>query len=748
MLHHPRLQPHLHAAVVPDAGVFVLSELQQIMLQGRLYELVVPLVDGRPIEDICSQLRGEISAAQVFYTVNKLEQKGFLYEDGVAKGSDSLAIWSLQGVEPRAAASRFVETTVSLKAIHVEAAPLRSLLEEMQIRLKDDGDLTVVLTDHYLRGELQNCNTEALRTGRPWLLIKPVGSWIWIGPLFRPGRTACWECLAIRMRANSPVMACLESLRCEPGLAALGGIQTPATLAAAWGLAAQSIAAWVANGKELPQLEGTIQTFDLRAFASEAHQLLKQPTCPNCGKTPTEPDFELRPIVLHSCAKIYTADGGYRAMTPQDTLNKYSHHVSPICGTVSMLERWFEPDEGSVMHVFVSGHNIARAPRDVFNLKRDLRNSSAGKGTTELQARASALGEALERYSGTFRGDEPRRKARFIDLGDAAIYPNRCMQFSERQYRDRKTLNSQGYRYAFVPQPFDPECEIEWTLIWSLTHQTIRYLPTDFCYFSYPVDRRADFCPSCSNGNAAGTSMEDAILQGFLELVERDAVALWWYNRIQLPGVDLDSFGEPYLRRLRDLLNANDRDLWALDLTSDLGIPVFGAFSHRLDGPPEQILFGFGAHLDPKIALLRSVTELNQMLTHVWGTSPGEPNENITDKEVLQWLETATLASDPYLAPGSSPRRTASDYTVNCTDDLRDDVLFCQRLVENRGFEFLVHDQTRPEIGLPVVKVIVPGLRHFWPRFAPGRLYDVPVELGHLPHPLTEEQLNPTPMFL
>jgi ribosomal protein S12 methylthiotransferase accessory factor YcaO len=54
----------------------------------------------------------------------------------------------------------------------------------------------------------------------------------------------------------------------------------------------------------------------------------------------------------------------------------------------------------------------------------------------------------------------------------------------------------------------------------------------------------------------------------------------------------------------------------------------------------------------------------------------------------------------------------------------------------------LVLDQTRPDLGLPVVKVIVPGLRHFWARYAPGRLFDVPVRLGWQSRPLAEEQLN------
>jgi len=57
-------------------------------------------------------------------------------------------------------------------------------------------------------------------------------------------------------------------------------------------------------------------------------------------------------------------------------------------------------------------------------------------------------------------------------------------------------------------------------------------------------------------------------------------------------------------------------------------------------------------------------------------------------------------------------------------------------------------DQTRPDVGLPVVKMVVPGLRHFWARFAPGRLYDVPVQMGLLQQPLAEAELNPIPMFL
>ena len=64
------------------------------------------------------------------------------------------------------------------------------------------------------------------------------------------------------------------------------------------------------------------------------------------------------------------------------------------------------------------------------------------------------------------------------------------------------------------------------------------------------------------------------------------------------------------------------------------------------------------------------------------------------------------------------------------------------------GLEVLVVDHTRPDVELPVVKVIVPGLRHFWRRLAPGRLYDVPMTLGERAIRNDEDTLNPVAMFL
>ena len=75
--------------------------------------------------------------------------------------------------------------------------------------------------------------------------------------------------------------------------------------------------------------------------------------------------------------------------------------------------------------------------------------------------------------------------------------------------------------------------------------------------------------------------------------------------------------------------------------------------------------------------------------------------------------------------------------------DTREQVLACIDMVKRAGLDFLVLDHTRPDIEVPVIRVIVPGLRHFYRRFAPGRLYDVPVKLGWLNKPTLESDLNP-----
>lgn len=179
----------------------------------------------------------------------------------------------------------------------------------------------------------------------------------------------------------------------------------------------------------------------------------------------------------------------------------------------------------------------------------------------------------------------------------------------------------------------------------------------------------------------------------------------------------------------------------------DLQVPTFVAFSRAKD-KKEFIIMGFGTHFDPTIALLRALTEMNQSMMF-FEKKDLDPATSDKERIIKDWIQNATIEKHPYLIPNPlMPRKRHQDYVRLDAQDLKEDVLTCKKLVESKGMEMLVLDQTRPDVGLFVVKVVVPGLRHFWNRYEKGRLFDVPLQLGYVPRKLKEEELNPIAMFL
>jgi ribosomal protein S12 methylthiotransferase accessory factor len=772
MYNQPQFKPHFHVEIVEPNNVYLMSEQGHIALSGRIYVLLAPLLNGQhTVNEIVDRLKEHTSLFGIYHALTNLESQGYLTE--AADIPDEVAaFWSLQGIDPSTAISKLQDTKVAVTALGaVKIEPFISALESLNIQASgellqnsaklpassfqsggnpkskiqnpksSEGDFTVVVTDDYLQLGLDEINSQALRTQKPWMLVKPVGATIWIGPIFVPGQTGCWHCLAQRLKGNREV---------ETAIGRQKGIATPfptsrsilpTHLQIGLNLAAAEAAKWIVRGQN-DRLEGKVLTLDLASLLMQDRVLVKRPQCPACGEKVAFEERKPQPIWLESQKKLFTADGGHRVCTPEQTLKKYEHHINPITGIVSALPK--HETDSDLVHVYSAIHPFGGKLDSLASLRHSLRHKSAGKGKTDLQSKASGLCEAIERYSGVFAGDEVRIKGTYPHLEAIAIHPNDLMLFSVNQYQNRQEWNPQHGSFAWIPDPFDEDREIEWTPVWSLTSQQFKYLPTAHCYYNYPLPDDHRFCRGDSNGNAAGNTLEEAILQGFMELVERDCVALWWYNRIPRPAVDLASFDEPYLLALKDYYQTQHRDLWVLDITNDFNIPCFAALSRRTVGATEEILVGFGTHFDAKVAMLRAVTEMNQTLGIDLDNGKSTPD----DPDWQNWLKEATLENQPYLAGDRRvPLKVYSDYPQCDRDDLRADVLACVEMAAALGMETFVLDQTQPDIGLNVVKVIVPGMRHFWNRFAPGRLYEVPVKMGWLSAPLTEEQLNPIPMF-
>jgi ribosomal protein S12 methylthiotransferase accessory factor len=374
---------------------------------------------------------------------------------------------------------------------------------------------------------------------------------------------------------------------------------------------------------------------------------------------------------------------------------------------------------------------------------------SGASRPSPTHAQASALCEALERHSGNYTGDEERVRGSLRGLGERAIHPDTCQLYHERQFRDRRAWNAVHSPFQHVPAPFDEDAVLDWTPLWSLSGAGERLLPTRLLYYGAPNVAHPPMVRADSNGNAAGGSLEDAVLRGLLELVERDSVALWWYNRTRAPAVDLDAFADPWVDELRQVHAELGREVWALDLTADLQTPAMAALSRVTAGPSEAIVFGFGCHPDAGTALRHALTELNQAMPAVVEAGPDALPAFADDPDATHWFRHATLGNQPYLAadPAQRPRRPG-DYPGAHHPDLLAEIGAIQATLSAQDMDVLVLDQTRPDIELPVVKVVVPGLRPFWARFAPGRLYDVPVRLGRRPEPTPYERLNPIPLFV
>jgi len=731
----PQFAPNLTVYVLPPDLVCLYSEDRKFLLHGELYCALASAIakGGRSLRQLIQELAQDFPPDKIHEAIKRLIDRRHVVPASRSSTGAVAAYWASLGLSPDIAERNLQKCRVRVHSLDVQGkTELEAALSGLGVRVvKRSPDLTVTLVNDYLEPRLAELNRERLSAHTPWLLAQPSGVFPLVGPVFRPGQSACWMCLAERMKRNREVKALLD--RRQVRRVAVSPLAHETIGGSAVQLAAVELAKALATDFRTP-LSDHIISLDLMGSTIVKHHVAARPQCPGCGrKGLRDPRRAPAPIELGAGGKVVMTSGGYRSVSPAATVARFRRLVSPLTGVVSRLER-IQADLPLNTN-FYATHNFSGPAETVHELRTGLGGGSFGKGSTAEQGEASALMEAIERYSGIFQGDEIRAKRRFDDFpsGDA-IPPNEVLKFSDAQLRQGEAPGPGPHGQEAIPALFDRSARIEWSPVWSLRDARFKYLPTSLLYFFYrgPAAFAAD-----SNGCAAGNTLEEAIVQGFLELIERDAYAIWWYNRAPRPELDLGRFDDSYVRDLRKQLAQAGRRLWVLDVTGDLGIPTFVAVTHWMQNGRENIEFGSGAHFDARIALLRALTELNQFLSlGLMGGGTGE-------KSSLDGVSHLRLEDHPYLTPDGNPMVEPEFDAKFGHLGPGEQAAACVALAKQAGLDFLVLDQTRPDIETPVVRVIVPGLRHFYRRFAPGRLYDVPVKLGWRDRPLEETELNP-----
>lgn len=316
-----------------------------------------------------------------------------------------------------------------------------------------------------------------------------------------------------------------------------------------------------------------------------------------------------------------------------------------------------------------------------------------GKGETADAARVSAMMEAIERAS-----------------AEASLTPCEVASFDECAGDDTPAIDPA--RFTLPPTTdFDPARAIRWSPARRLLDGQLVRMASDLV-LSPPRDgviHQPD-----TNGLASGNTVAEAVLHGLCEVIERDALGVDMFARLYA-----DPHERPAERRLdpatlpaaaKTLLEraeAAGHRLALFDVTRDIGVPVIAAY--LIDpaypgpaGPAEHQFAGYGCAPSPHRALMRALTEAEQSRVCVLQGARDSFN-------------TVPEGGTPKAVEGGATVDFSALKGAPASDDLRDDLGFVNGALAAVGLdEIYVSDLTQPRLGMPVVRVRVPGLSGFF----------------------------------
>jgi thiazole/oxazole-forming peptide maturase SagD family component len=347
----------------------------------------------------------------------------------------------------------------------------------------------------------------------------------------------------------------------------------------------------------------------------------------------------------------------------------------------------------------------------------------AGRGLTAEQARASCLGEAAERAAASRDEAVPIVRTHRRDLPAGSLAANQFWQLSARQIR-------------FGPHPSEAIGPEDWADARRVMAQC-----REWCAAREARNGAEVFVPAAcvrlgpaltgSNGLAAAATEAAAHRTALLELVERDAVAIWWYGRARRPAMPLPAIDDEGGAELRHWLEKRGRRSWVLDLTHDLGVPVGVGVSMEADG--SGLAYGCASQSSPARAALAALlemlqSELSLSLAARRAERTGQPEGPAG--RFLTWSRAARIEAYSHILPDADARPVpgANGDPVS---------IIAQRTAQ----PILFVDLSGPDDALKVVRALVPSLRPWRPRFRHGRLHTVPGRLGWRASSVREESV-------
>ena len=603
-------------------------------------------------------------------------------------------------------------------------------------------DLALVLHDAWNPSIHQKAEEVFQRTYTPWLRgFVSFGEGV-IGPLVRPGTPGCSQCTDLRRIMTGHDRK--EMWEIQKRMELTGEIQQDAW-ATRTGLLhlAHLVGAEVQRiiQGDQAQSEGKVCFLNLKTLKSTRHRFLPVPLCQVCSSLPDDtPEMAL--ISLQQSPKV--TSNSYRSRSLDD-LNEVlaKDYLDQRTGLLN-------DKMANLVHTFADvSVNLPLFDGD---------ERTAGRTNSFAVSELTAILEGLERYCGL----EPRGKRTVVHdsynhLKNQALHPIEVGVHAKEQYE----------RPGFPFTEFDPDTPIDWVWGYSFLQEHPILVPELLAYYSLGCGSRG-FVYETSNGCALGGSLEEAILYGILEVVERDSFLMTWYAQLSLPRLDPASIEDQELLLMIERMRAvAEYDLYLYNSTMEHGIPSILAIAKNRKEKGMNLICAAGSHLDPVRAVKTAVHELAGMMLSLDEKLEKNQEEYVRmlhDSSLVQQMDDHGMLyglpqAEERLQFLLDDRRPLRSFTgefkwksthLDLTDDLQDIVQVFRQL----NLDVIVVDQTTPETarnGLYCVKVLIPGMlpmtfgHHLTRVTGLDRVLRVPMELGYTKEPLTAEQLNPHP---
>lgn len=370
-------------------------------------------------------------------------------------------------------------------------------------------------------------------------------------------------------------------------------------------------------------------------------------------------------------------------------------------------------------------------------------NSDKAGGGGELAERAlvATLGEAIERYCTLFFDKEEMVRGTARELAPDAVDAELVRFFSRRQIEENgDRIGSTSY--------FTEDSVTYWVWGTSLTSGEARLVPASQVYLNYKADDD-EVLPgrNASTGLAAGTTIEEAILTGLFEVVERDCFTIAWLHRHLGSRIAVD---DPELKRILDerfYVSHPDVDLAFYDITLDIPIPSIFALMRRPAEYGPALCVTSVSRLSMREAVRKGMCELGQELPYLrflrnqfddWDPLPDFSDIVTFDHHFTLYSKRPELIGEALAFCDAVEDEVAlSELPDHRTGRPLGDIEHCVAVLAENGYEVIVVDITTEdvrELGWRVVRVLVPGLvplygNHNRPYLGLPRLWEIPDKL-------------------